>query len=95
MGHRDAAYVVNLLGNGMDPRGDDANVGWVRDTWAELESHTTGAYLNFLDADDTTRLRSGFEHEAWPRLLAAKEAWDPHNVFRVNHNIPVRESPHA
>lgn len=92
VGHRDAAYVVNILGNGTDPRGDGAHVSWVRDTWAQLEPHTTGAYLNFLDADDTTRLRSAFDHEAWPRLLAAKNAWDPHNVFHVNHNIPVGEN---
>ncbi len=90
VGHRDAAYVVNILGNGMDPRGDDANVGWVRDTWAGLEPHTTGAYLNFLDADDTPRVRSAFDHGAWARLLAAKNTWDPHNVFHVNHNIPVQ-----
>ncbi len=92
VGHRDAAYVVNILGNNTDPRDDEAVVGWVRHTWAELAPHTTGAYLNFLDGDDTTRIRSAFERETWPRLIAVKNAWDPHNVFHVNHNIPVHEA---
>ena len=89
VGHRDAAYVVNILGNSMDPAADDAIVGWVRDTWQRLQPHTEGAYLNFLDGDDSTRVQSAFAPDDWQRLLGVKRQWDPDNVFRVNHNIPV------
>ena len=89
VGHRDAAYVVNILGSSMDPAADDAIVGWVRDTWQRLQPYTEGAYLNFLDGDDSTRVESAFAPEDWQRLLGVKRQWDPDNVFRVNHNIPV------
>jgi hypothetical protein len=89
VGHRDAAFVVNILGNGMDQRSDRTTVSWVRETWAQLAEHTTGAYLNFLDHDDTSRLRTAFAPGAWERLVTAKLMWDPDNVFHINHNIPV------
>lgn len=89
VGHREAGFIVNILGNGTDPRGDRANIAWVRETWAQLEPHTTGAYLNFLDEDDTARVRSAFESDTWARLLATKQTWDPDNTFHINHNIAV------
>jgi FAD/FMN-containing dehydrogenase len=88
VGHRDAAYVVNILGNGTSPDDEPAVADWVRATWARLEPLTAGAYLNFLDGDDATRVRSAFAPEAWDRLVAVKTAWDPDNVFHINHNIP-------
>ena len=47
----------------MDPAADDATVGWVRDTWQRLQPHSDGAYLNFLDGDDST----GFGPPSHPR----------------------------
>ena len=88
VGHRDAAYVVNVLGNTMDPRGEEATTSWVRETWQRLQPHCTGAYVNFLDGDDGPRVESAFSPEAWRRLRAVKRQWDPDNVFRLNHNIP-------
>ena len=95
IGHRDAAYVVNLLGNSMDPGADEVTTGWVRETWQRLRPHTVGAYLNFLDGDDTTRIETAFAPGAWARLVDVKAQWDPDNVFRVNHNIPVAVEAHA
>ena len=88
VGHRDAAYVVNILGNTMDPCEDEATTSWVRETWLRLESHCAGAYVNFLDGDDGARLTSAFSAKAWRRLQDVKRQWDSDNVFRLNHNIP-------
>ena len=88
MGHRDAAYVVNILGNTMDPREEEATTSWVRETWQRLQPHSTGAYVNFLDGDDGARVESAFSPGAWRRLQDVKRQWDPDNVFRLNHNIP-------
>jgi FAD/FMN-containing dehydrogenase len=88
VGHRDAAYVVNILGNTMDPREEEAATSWVRETWQRLQPHCSGAYVNFLDGDDGARVESAFSPEAWRRLQVVKRQWDPDNVFRLNHNIP-------
>ena len=88
VGHRDAAYVVNILGNTMDPREDETTTSWVRETFEQLQPHCTGAYVNFLDADDAARVSSAYSSAAWLRLQDVKRQWDPDNLFRLNHNIP-------
>jgi FAD/FMN-containing dehydrogenase len=85
--HRDAAYAVNVLGACMDPADDEANIAWVRAAWAELESHTSGAYVNFLAGDDIDRVQAAYDPATWARLQAVKRTWDPGNIFRINHNI--------
>jgi hypothetical protein len=35
-------------------------------------------------------VRASYEADRWDRLVAAKTAWDPDNVFRINHNVPPR-----
>jgi FAD/FMN-containing dehydrogenase len=47
------------------------------------------AYVNFLgDAEDTDRLRTAYGADTYERLVAAKDRWDPDNVFHLNQNIP-------
>jgi FAD/FMN-containing dehydrogenase len=86
---RDAAYVVNVIGKwpGGGPGPD--HVEWARDLVGALEPFGTGvAYVNFLsDGEDTERLRSAYGAETYDRLVAAKDRWDPENVFHLNQNI--------
>ena len=96
VGHRDAAYVVNILGNSMDPAADDATVGWVRDTWQRLQPHTEGAYLNFLDGDDSTRVQSAFAPEAGSGCWAVKAGGTPTTSFgstTTSPSSPCAEAP--
>ena len=72
-----------------DPATDADNTRWARESWAAIEPFSHGAYLNFLAADDTARTRSAFDPESWARLVRVKQEWDPQNLFRVNHNIPL------
>ena len=57
---------------------------------ATMQPFSTGtASLNFLgshDAQENT-VRRAFEPETFARLLEVKAAYDPENVFRLNHNI--------
>jgi hypothetical protein len=47
------------------------------------------ALPNFVAEDDSdARLRASYGEENYRRLVQAKDAWDPENVFRVNKNIP-------
>lgn len=49
-----------------------------------------GPFLSFISALESTpeHLRSAYDEATYARLVAVKDAYDPQNVFRVNHNIP-------
>ncbi|MDH2426879.1 FAD-binding oxidoreductase [Sphaerisporangium sp. TRM90804] len=49
-------------------------------------------HVNFLTGYDTAAeaVESAYEPQAYARLTRVKKAYDPANLFRVNHNIPPR-----
>lgn len=87
LGSRDSAWNFHALGVWADAAEDDTHVAWARDLSAAMAPHVTaGAYPNF--ASDTGIERSKWSYgERYERLVAAKRAWDPDNLFRVNQNI--------
>jgi FAD/FMN-containing dehydrogenase len=85
--HRDKPFMLNFEANWTDPADDDANVEWVREGFAEVESLpvASGRYGNFPGIeDDPSQLFFG---ENYDRLIELKTAYDPENVFRWNQNI--------
>lgn len=85
--HRDTAFSVLLLGQWTDPAETETTIAWVRDTFESLQPHLTGGrYTNFLAADDAGVVRQGYG-DNYQRLVEVKRAYDPGNVFRLNHNI--------
>jgi hypothetical protein len=70
---------------------DDATFHcWVDDARADIKPHLrSNAYVN-LSTDDGPAWRRGVwgSPEKYARLMRAKAAWDPHNLFRYNKNIP-------
>src|SRR3954453_9219057 len=87
--HRDAPYLLNVIGKW--PGGGDGSdhIAWARDVVASLEEFGDGtAYVNFLgDAEGDDRLREAYGDENYAALVAAKDKWDPENVFHLNQNI--------
>ena len=78
-----------------DPAEDDASIAWCRRAMAIAEPDTVvGRYVNevFEDGTDPGTI---YGVEKARRLAAVKRAWDPDNVFRVNHNIDPRAAPSA
>ena len=86
--HRDEGWNLLIPSVWRDPAATDANIRWTRETFAALQPHlATGRWLNYLgddQGDDAIRAAYGPNHE---RLRAVKRAYDPGNVFHLNHNI--------
>ncbi|WP_433254317.1 FAD-binding oxidoreductase [Streptosporangium sp. CA-135522] len=54
---------------------------------AALRPHATGgSFLNFLT--DPTKTETAYTADDHRRLREVKRAYDPDNVFRLNHNVP-------
>ena len=71
-----------------DPALDGANATWVRDAMAIVEPHLVpGRYINELSDGGPEITRSSYGDAKLERLRQVKRAWDPTNVFRLNHNI--------
>jgi FAD/FMN-containing dehydrogenase len=52
---------------------------------AAMPYGTGAAYLNFTPEAD--RVRDAYGDTKYARLVAVKDAYDPANVFRLNHSI--------
>jgi len=71
-----------------DPKLDAANAAWVRETMAIVDDdRLPGRYINELSDAGPDVIRQSYGDDKLRRLQALKRAWDPTNVFRLNHNI--------
>jgi len=85
LGHRDAAWGIQVLAQWLEPERDTSNRNWVRAlTDSLLPWARPAGFPNFI-ADAAVPVAYGAERHA--RLVEAKDRWDPTNVFRLNHNI--------
>lgn len=73
--------------------GDDApHIAWARHTDEALRPHATGRIsINFVSDAGDERVRRAFGAETYQRLVALKDAYDPHNVFCRNQNVRPSE----
>lgn len=93
VGHRHGAYTVFATAY-PHPGGPAASDGAAEQAllddlrpWSD-----GGALVNFLAGPHVTTddVRAAYEPDRWARLVEIKTAWDPDNVFRINHNVPPR-----
>ena len=74
-----------------DPAEDDARIAAARRCAAALDQYASGAYVNFVNDEGAEGVLRAYSPEKLARLTAVKTAYDPDNVFHLNHNIkPVR-----
>ena len=85
-GLRGNQWDFDIISQWTNPAEQAIHVQWTREFWNEVLPHTRGVYINHLSGDEPERLTSGYGPN-YKRLIAVKEAYDPQNVFRVNHNI--------
>jgi FAD/FMN-containing dehydrogenase len=85
---RTAPFDVSPDTSWSDPALDEANIEWVRTAMAIVEpALLPGRYINELSDAGPEVTRASYGDAKMDRLRALKRAWDPTNVFRMNHNI--------
>ena len=92
---RSAGYWLNIYGFWADEADDLDRIRFVREFSEDMEPFSAGGqYINFLpgaSAGEAPASASAvYGEEKLARLVAVKQAWDPENTFRLNHNIPPR-----
>lgn len=91
-GDRSAPFTMNLLADWTDAADDAANMGWVRQLFAKLRpAMKPGVYVNFMSGDEQDRVPEAYS-ERWERMVTVKSHYDPHNLFRLNQNIPPKSA---
>jgi FAD/FMN-containing dehydrogenase len=93
LGFRQAAFNVSVMATWQDAALDEEQTQWARDTAAAIEPWSvSGGYINYMQADEPIeRVRAAFGDEAFERLRALKQRYDPANVLHRNQNIPPPE----
>jgi Berberine and berberine like len=85
---REAAFWCGIETVWDEPARDDAHIRWGRATMAALKPFTSpGHYVNDVIEADQDIVRGIYGDLKYKRLVSLKRAWDPSNVFRLNHNI--------
>jgi FAD/FMN-containing dehydrogenase len=90
VGHRDAGFLLYLAGVATAEAAPVVD-GYARSIMERTAAWQTGGTApNFLGAQDAApdRVRAAYDAADYRRLVAVKRAYDPGNMFRVNHNIP-------
>jgi FAD/FMN-containing dehydrogenase len=86
--HRGAPYVLNVIARSPDRSGFEQHAGWARATHRAMDPWSGGgAYVNFTSEPDEDRVRASYPPDTYARLVAAKDRYDPTNLFRLNQNI--------
>jgi FAD/FMN-containing dehydrogenase len=88
-GDRSMPFMLSLDAIWPGADDDDANIGWVRSFWQDMQRYSTGRlYLNFPGHGEGANLvRDAFGAEVYARLAKIKHRYDPDNLFRLNQNI--------
>ena len=85
---RAAPFDVSADSSWPDATGDDANRDWVRGAMAIVEPDTIpGRYANENSDFGPEETRAIYGDTKMARLVELKRAWDPDNVFHLNHNV--------
>ena len=88
-GDRAMPFMLSLDAIWTNPADDQANMGWVRSVWQDMQRHSTGRmYLNFPGLGEGENLvRDAFGAGTYAKLQTIKRKYDPNNTFRMNQNI--------
>jgi FAD/FMN-containing dehydrogenase len=90
---RSAEFWLNIYGFWPDAADDAARIAWVKGFSDLVRPHAMPTqYVNFLGQDDDPAHRKAmavYGRAKLDRLVSLKRRYDPENLFRINHNIPL------
>ena len=88
---RDVAHNIIIDAVWLPEEADEyavAETAWARRFIQAFQPHRADTvYVNFLDADEDSRVREAYGDQTYPRLVEVKAKYDPDNVFHHNKNI--------
>jgi FAD/FMN-containing dehydrogenase len=86
-GHRDAQFVLNVHARWDGAKDDTRCIEWARGFFtASAPYASTGAYVNFMTAEEGGRVASAYGAN-FARLVELKKKYDPDNILHLNQNI--------
>jgi FAD/FMN-containing dehydrogenase len=85
--HRRTRFEYVAAAKWSDPGEDGLRMGAARQAAAKLDPFAVGAYVNALSDEGASGVRRAYSEAKRARLTAVKDAYDPDNVFHLNHNI--------
>ena len=85
--HRDAPYIVNLVGTWQDPNENQKHIAWTKNSFLAIQKFAIGSYVNFLGEEGNERVKEAYGDKKFAELVALKKKYDPANTFRFNQNI--------
>ena len=84
---RDTLYAMNVHGRWDDASDDERCIGWARAFFDAAAPFALGSvYVNFMTEEEGGRVADAYGPN-YQRLVAVKNRYDPHNLFRHNQNI--------
>ncbi len=83
---RDQEFIVNVVARTPTADGFGAVAEWARGVTAAL-GPDAATYVNFTGEANPDLARAAYPAATYQRLVAAKNEYDPTNLFRLNQNI--------
>ena len=94
IGHRDENWSFQVLSLWSHAQDDAQQKAWTIAAAEVMSSYSDMvSYPNFLSAEDMAEVETAYAPSVLKRLRMVKDRYDPHNTFRINHNI--RPTPTA
>ena len=85
--HRRTRFEYVAAVKWSDPGEDSLRMEAARRVAARLDPFAMGAYVNALSDEGASGVHRAYSDAKRARLTAVKDAYDPDNVFHLNHNI--------
>lgn len=92
-GHRDGLFDFAILSVWRDPAETAQHIAWSREFFDAMQPHARGVYVNNLGTEGADRVKAAYAPDTYAKLVALKDTYDPHNVFRLNQNIAPSRTP--
>jgi len=87
--HRQPEVNMLVLSQWSDPTYTDQGIAWARETWGSMASFVRpAAYVNYQSETGRDVVVASYGGN-YARLQKVKAAYDPENVFHLNHNIMI------